>query len=43
MQFSITAESIMVAWITWAMTPVFWELPSAMGWRKAAEEPNFAV
>jgi len=38
MQFSIAAEGLMVAWITWAMGPVFWELPVALGLRKETLE-----
>jgi hypothetical protein len=29
MIFSISAEGVFVVWITWAMTPVWLELPSA--------------
>jgi hypothetical protein len=38
MQFSIAAEGLMVTWITWAMTPVLMELPSALGWGKKADK-----
>ena len=38
MQFSIAAEGLMVAWITWAMMPVLGELPAAMGWARKEKE-----
>lgn len=32
MWFSIAAEGVFVLWITWAMTPVWLELPQAFRW-----------
>jgi cellulose synthase/poly-beta-1,6-N-acetylglucosamine synthase-like glycosyltransferase len=40
MQFSIAAEGLMVAWITWAMTPVLSEVPGALGFGRKADKES---